>query len=54
MSLELFIPKNYPFAAPHVRFMNNCHNFQLDDHLHYPHQLFLWRKLAGSYGAAVK
>ena len=52
MSLELFVDKNYPFSAPRVRFMNNCHNFQLDDYLNYPSQLFLWPRLASSYSAA--
>jgi hypothetical protein len=54
MTLELFISQTYPFRAPHVRFFNNCHNFQLEDHLLYPHQLFLWRALADRYSAQTR
>jgi hypothetical protein len=34
--------------------MNNCHNFQLDDELLYPHQLFLWGALEERYSHAMR
>ncbi len=54
MSLEVFVGSGYPFKPPHVRFTDNCYNFQLDDHLHFPSQLFVWPKLATAYNASTR
>ena len=54
LCLQLFVGKSYPFTAPRVRFMNNCHNMQLDDHLLHINQLFVWPRLASSYSATTR